>query len=493
MTVEMKRYLDYAGLKAYDGKIKELIKAVDSKVGDVSSLTSDTIQNLAQALAYEIERAKNADADFEARIGDEDTVGTILGRLHTLEAGESGMTPEKVNELINAALALLVDGAPETFDTLKEIADWIEKDEAGTAQLVADVAQNKDDLAELRPYVDAQDTSYYNSISSIDTAELDMLFKDEVAVDDVSTLQATLDALGENEVAVLPRASKVQAAVNVPSGASLDACESTLAGALTTGNDSSVTRAVVTGDAVVHGLVMDTEFKGKVTVDGDAEFVNCAFTGGTKPKQSGVYGVSVTDSASASFRSCSFANKGYAAVYVATTGSVSVSECEFDCTGVYNPFECQAGANGAAITSVKISDCVMRGVCGNNYVNLYHFADGAVVDIDRLKVVGMSKQAEVVRISNLTSNDATVNVRDLSYSYDMSTVFDEKWTAAFLAQDHSKDGSQDMSKIKLNVSGMTVNGKKVTDKENLPLGKFIAACDVNLDETENKPTITFIA
>lgn len=493
MAVEMKRYLDYAGLKAYDGKIKELIKAVDSKVGDVSSLTSDTIQNLAQALAYEIERAKNADADFEARIGDDDTVGTILGRLHTLEAGESGMTPEKVNELINAALALLVDGAPETFDTLKEIADWIEKDEEGTAQLVADVAKNKDDIAELKPYVDAQDTTYYNSISSIDTAELDMLFKDEVAVADVATLQAALDGLKENEVAVLPSASKVAAAVNVPAGASLDANESTLSGALTTGDGSSVTRAVVTGDSVVHGMVMDTEFRGKVTVDGDAEFVNCVFSGGTTPKQKEVYGVRVDGSASATFRSCRFANKGYAAVFVATTGAVSVSECEFDCTGLYNPFECQAGSNGAAITSVRIADCVMRGVCGNNYVNLYHFADGAIVDIENLKVVGMSKQAEVIRLSNLTSNDATVNVKNLSYSYDMTTTFDEKWTATVLAQDYSKNGTQDMSKIKLNVYGMSVNGKKAADKDNLPLGKFITACDVNLNVTENVPTIKFVA
>ena len=33
-----------------------------------------------------------------------------------------------------------MDGAPDTFNTLKEIADWIANDETGTAALIARVA-----------------------------------------------------------------------------------------------------------------------------------------------------------------------------------------------------------------------------------------------------------------------------------------------------------------------------------------------------------------
>ena len=101
------QYLDYAGLSLYDQKIKALIaaangdinalknlvgdlpegatestivsyleskiNAVDSKVGDISGLTSETITNLAQALSAELERAAQAESELEARIEDLET------------------------------------------------------------------------------------------------------------------------------------------------------------------------------------------------------------------------------------------------------------------------------------------------------------------------------------------------------------------------------------------------------------------------------------
>lgn len=493
MAITTKRYLDFAGLKVYDEKVKALIAKIDAKVGDVSSVTNETVHNLAQALAYEIERAKTADEGFETQIGADETAGTILGRLHALENAETGMTPAEVNKLINAALALLIDGAPETFDTLKEIADWIEKDEQGTAQIIKDVAENKNDLAELRPYVDAQDTAYFNAIDSIDFAELDLLFKEKVEMAPGQTIQQALAGMTAGQMLVLSAGTLVTDALTVPAGVTLDANGATISGAATTEDGAVIQNAVFTGKSTVHGTVMNTTFKDVATVDGNAEFINCEFSGGTVPKQKGIYAVAVTGDADAKFSGCRFANKGYSAVYMSTTGAVEIAGCEFACTGMYNPIEGASGTAGKALTRVKITDCVMRGICGNNYVNLYHFADGAVVDIDNLKVVDMAQASEVVRLSNLNSNDATVNVRNLSYAYDTSTPFDEKWTAAFLAQDYSKDGSQDMSKVKLNVYGLAVNGKKVADKDAMPVGKFIVACDVNTDVTENLPTITFSA
>lgn len=493
MAVTTKRYLDFAGLKVYDERVKALIAKIDAKVGDVSSVTNETVHNLAQALAYEIERAKTADEGFEAQIGADQTAGTILGRLHALENAETGMTADEVNKLINAALALLLDGAPETFDTLKEIADWIEKDEQGTAQIIRDVAENKNALAELRPYVDAQDTAYFNAIDSIDIAELDLLFKEKVEMEQGQTVQQALTAMTAGQMLVLTPGTLVTEALDVPADVTIDANGATISGAVTARQGAVIQNAVFTGKSTVHGTVMNSTFKDVATVDGDSEFINCQFSGGTVPKQKGVYAIAVTGDASARFTGCAFANKGYSAIFMNSTGSIEVDGCEFDCTGMYNPIEGSAASNGQALTRVSLTDNVMRGICGNNYVNLYHFADGAVIDIDNLKIVGMSKQAEVIRLSNLTSNDATVNVRNLSYSYDMSTAFDERWTATVLAQDYSKGGTQDMSKIKLNIAGMTLNGQKVTDKDDLPLGKLIVACDVNLDVTDNIPAVSFAA
>lgn len=241
-------------------------------------------------------------------------------------------------------------------------------------------------------------------------------------------------------------------------------------------------------------MILNSIFKDTVVVREDTEFVNCEFSGGTTPKQKGVFGVDVEGNASIKLSGCKFANKGYSAVYVNTSGTVEITGCEFDCTGLYNPIEGASSTTGAPLTEVKIEDNVMRGICGNNYINVYHFADNAVVDVNNVKVVGMKQESEVVRISNLTSNPATINVRNLSYAYDMSTQFSEMWTATFLAQDYSKDKTQNFKNINLNVSGLTLNGQKVTDKDSLPIGRLIVGCDNDSNEiTDNLPKIAFSA
>ena len=251
MAINKKRYLDYEGLKVYDEKIKALISNVDAKIGDISSLTTDSIHNLAQALAFEIERAKNADEAFEAKVGTDDTAGSILGRLHTLENKASDFTEEQARQIINEAIATLVDGAPETFDTLKEISDWISNDENNTAKLVADVAKNTNEVAELRPYVDAQDTEYFNAIGAIDISELDILFKEKVSVKVEQTLQQAIDESTTEQVVVLAKNSTVSEAVNVPSGKAVDANGSTSTGAVTVAKDAVLQNAVFTGKVTV--------------------------------------------------------------------------------------------------------------------------------------------------------------------------------------------------------------------------------------------------
>lgn len=44
-----------------------------------------------------------------------------------------------IDSAISTAIAAIVDSAPAAFDTLKEIADWIQDDQTGAAAIVADV------------------------------------------------------------------------------------------------------------------------------------------------------------------------------------------------------------------------------------------------------------------------------------------------------------------------------------------------------------------
>ena len=72
----------------------------------------------------------------------------------------------KVNSLAEMLELLTVD-APEAFDTLKEIADWINQDETATASLIQTVSAKAD-----KSYVDEK----YAQITSIDEGSIDTLF-----------------------------------------------------------------------------------------------------------------------------------------------------------------------------------------------------------------------------------------------------------------------------------------------------------------------------
>lgn len=52
-----------------------------------------------------------------------------------------------IDSAISAAVDAVVNGAPEAFDTLKEISDWITADTTGAAAILADVANKADKVS----------------------------------------------------------------------------------------------------------------------------------------------------------------------------------------------------------------------------------------------------------------------------------------------------------------------------------------------------------
>lgn len=85
----------------------------------------------------------------------ESTVGNLSTKVNGLEEVLNNVIGEDVNKTIrdvaldvtNKAVTDLVNNAPEAFDTLKEIADWITGDHEGSvdaADLITDVAQLKE-------------------------------------------------------------------------------------------------------------------------------------------------------------------------------------------------------------------------------------------------------------------------------------------------------------------------------------------------------------
>ena len=132
-----KTYLDKEGLALYD----ELIKLyIQSQVADVN-------------VEAEAERAQAAEQELYKQLV---AIGT--DRIKPLE--------DKVNSLAEM-LELLTADAPEAFDTLKEIADWIKQDETATASLIQTVSAKAD-----KSYVDEK----YAQITSINEGSIEALF-----------------------------------------------------------------------------------------------------------------------------------------------------------------------------------------------------------------------------------------------------------------------------------------------------------------------------
>lgn len=197
---ETKKYLDLIGLKAYDEKIKALIKqagkteeeiktiiaevagslpedatestilaylenkinAVDNKIGDISSLTSETVTNLASALSTEIDRAVAAEKTLQNQIdkleaGDD---GELAGKVATL-IGEDANKSVRTIAAEELAAQLIPTDAKESLDTLQEIAAWIQSHPDDAATMSADIQTLKDEVA---------------SFNAITTDEINALF-----------------------------------------------------------------------------------------------------------------------------------------------------------------------------------------------------------------------------------------------------------------------------------------------------------------------------
>jgi len=83
-------------------------------------------------------------------------VSNVENTLNTLIGNDAGMS---MREVANEAVAGLVANAPEAFDTLKEIADWIGTQEGGatadivTLQNAVFGTENTDGLTDLVPVI----------------------------------------------------------------------------------------------------------------------------------------------------------------------------------------------------------------------------------------------------------------------------------------------------------------------------------------------------
>lgn len=217
-----KEYLDYVGLKDYDGRIKNWVINHLPEGYDDTEIRA-MIQNILDTMPEEYD-------DTELR--------TAIGNLEILVGNES------VADQISTAIAAIVDSAPESFDTLKEIADWIDQHGAAATALIETVADQGEAITALQDEV--------SGIKAISGTYIEALFLDPVTVEQGATVQSTLNSLTTGQKLVLT--DDVTEDLVITKDAVIEADGVNFSGTITVNEDVAVTiiGATFSGEVIIN-------------------------------------------------------------------------------------------------------------------------------------------------------------------------------------------------------------------------------------------------
>lgn len=141
------------GTKAAQADLEALEDRVDAAEGKITTLEGemDVVQaatagyDASKTIASEIQKANEAAAAAQSKANANEAAINVLN-------GDKN-TSGSVAHTTAAAVAEIVAGADENFDTLKEIADWIKSDTTGAAEMANDIAE----MQELLGVVEGED------------------------------------------------------------------------------------------------------------------------------------------------------------------------------------------------------------------------------------------------------------------------------------------------------------------------------------------------
>ena len=242
-------------MTAAEGKITNLENAVkdggsvDQKIEDVkeeilgdanSEAGSATVSgaNKAAATAQAAAEAAQADADTNAAAIEghgtrltaaEGNITNLQNAVNTLNGGAD--VEGSVLNTVNEQIAAVVDGAPEAFDTLKEIAEWIGSDDTntGAAETLVNYGNRLDALESADEgfgtrlttaesdidKLEAADTTIRGEFAAADTALEQKLMGDATTGTTLGSLQ---DAIESNDGEITQLKTDVDAAESAIEG-----------------------------------------------------------------------------------------------------------------------------------------------------------------------------------------------------------------------------------------------------------------------------------
>lgn len=117
-------------LESGDNSVGKQIEALENKLVGDAAADYNTLGKLEDKIQAEVKRATDAEDGLDGRLD------TVEGQIVVINGTGEG----SIHKAAADAVAQVVAGAPEDFDTLKEVAEWIANDKTGSAQMQSDIA-----------------------------------------------------------------------------------------------------------------------------------------------------------------------------------------------------------------------------------------------------------------------------------------------------------------------------------------------------------------
>lgn len=214
-----KKYADEAAAAAQSAAEATAAGDATEKV----NAAKEEIKGTTDALAGRIKAVEDDYLTSADKTEITDAASALEGRVAANEGAIATLNGEgegSVKKQVADAIAGVVAGAPEDFDTLKEVADWIGSDTTGAAQMQADIAtlkggdtvegsvakQVKDAVAAEAEIARAAEKA---NADAIDAAEgrLDAIEADYLKAADKTELQGNIDGVSAVANAAAPQAT----------------------------------------------------------------------------------------------------------------------------------------------------------------------------------------------------------------------------------------------------------------------------------------------
>lgn len=228
-------------------------EVADAAAGDASQVASD--------LADEIERATQAESDLQDAIDAHKEA--IDAKVETLVGEDTG---KSVRTIASEETAKIVNKAPEAFDTLKEIADWIgtgDVEKTTAAEILTRVKANEVAISDEEKRAKGVEEGLQGAIDAINNAETGILKQAKEYANGLdSAMDTRVDAL---EAAIGENGSVATQIANAIDG--LDSDKSQTAGAdglalsikLENGKVTELTGSIAANTYDAHGAAADVQ------------------------------------------------------------------------------------------------------------------------------------------------------------------------------------------------------------------------------------------